>query len=122
MIGGSNPGRDWEFFSSSPRPDWPWGPHRLYPMGTRDSFPEGKASEADHSLPSTAEVKEYGSYTSTPPISLHDVMLSSKKFKNVTSRDHIMICPPPLPQIQPVSTIATPSTGSPVGVMYGGYL
>jgi hypothetical protein len=32
-----------------------------YPMGTRGSFPGGKAAgpEADHSLPSSAEVKEW---------------------------------------------------------------
>jgi hypothetical protein len=31
--------------------------------------------EADHSPPSSAEVKNVWSYTSTPPISLHDVVL-----------------------------------------------
>jgi hypothetical protein len=31
--------------------------------------------EADHSLPSSAEVKNVWSYTSTPPIRLHGVML-----------------------------------------------
>jgi hypothetical protein len=39
-----------------------------YPMGARDSFPGGKAAgrEADHLLPSSAEVKNAWSYTSTP--------------------------------------------------------
>jgi hypothetical protein len=32
--------------------------------------------EADHSPPSSAEVKNVWSYTSTPPIRLHDVVLS----------------------------------------------
>jgi hypothetical protein len=38
------------------------------PMGTKGSFPEGKAAgrEADHSPPSRAEVKNAWSYTSTP--------------------------------------------------------
>jgi hypothetical protein len=39
-----------------------------YPMGTRGSYPGGKAAgrEADHSPPSSAEVKNAWSYTSTP--------------------------------------------------------
>jgi hypothetical protein len=39
-----------------------------YPMGTRDSFSGSKAArcEADHSPPSSAEVKNSWSYTSTP--------------------------------------------------------
>jgi hypothetical protein len=39
-----------------------------YPMGTRDSFPGGKAAgrEADHSSPSSAEVKNAWNYTLTP--------------------------------------------------------
>jgi hypothetical protein len=32
--------------------------------------------EADHSLPSSAEAKNAWSYTPTPPILLHDMMLS----------------------------------------------
>jgi hypothetical protein len=35
--------------------------------------------EANHSPPSTAEVKNAWSYTSTPPIRLHDVVLNLKK-------------------------------------------
>jgi hypothetical protein len=39
-----------------------------YPVGTRGSFPGGKrpGREADHSPPSSAEVKNAWSYTSTP--------------------------------------------------------
>jgi hypothetical protein len=41
-----------------------------YPMGTGGSFPGVKrpGREADHSPPSSAEVKNSWSYTSTPPI------------------------------------------------------
>jgi len=42
-------------------------------MGNGGSFPEG---EADHSFPSSAEVKNAWSYTYTPPIRLHGVVLS----------------------------------------------
>jgi hypothetical protein len=49
-----------------------------HPMGTRGSFPGVKrpGREADHSPPSSAEVKNIWSYTSTPPISLNGVLLS----------------------------------------------
>jgi hypothetical protein len=44
----------------------------------RRSFRGGKlpGCEADHSPPSSAEVKNAWSYTSTPPVLLHDVVLS----------------------------------------------
>jgi hypothetical protein len=45
-----------------------------YPMGTRRSFPGGKV--ADHSPPPSADVKNVWNYTSTPPISLHSMMLN----------------------------------------------
>jgi hypothetical protein len=44
-----------------------------YPMGTGGCFPVDKA---DHSHASRAEVKNTWSYTSTPPIRLHGVVLS----------------------------------------------
>jgi len=49
-----------------------------YSMGTRGSFPGGKrpGREADHSLPSSSRSKNEWSYTSTPPIRLHGVVLS----------------------------------------------
>jgi hypothetical protein len=49
-----------------------------YPMATRGSFPGVRrpGCEADHSPPSSAEVKNAWSYTSTLPIRLHGVMLS----------------------------------------------
>jgi hypothetical protein len=51
------------------------GPHPAsYSMGTRGSIPGGEA--ATHSPPSSAEVKNAWSYTSTPPIRLDGVVLS----------------------------------------------
>jgi hypothetical protein len=49
-----------------------------YPMGTRGSFPGVKQQgcEADHSPPSSAEVRNTWSYTSTPPIHLNGMVLS----------------------------------------------
>jgi hypothetical protein len=38
--------------------------------------------EVDHSPPSSAEVKERWSYTSTPPIRLHGVVISQKKHRD----------------------------------------
>jgi hypothetical protein len=51
-----------------------------YPMGIGGSFPGGKAAEreADHSSPSSAEVKNRWSYTSTSGARLHGVVLSDK--------------------------------------------
>jgi len=46
MIGGSNPDRVWEFFSSPPLPDQLWGPLSSYPMATRGSFPGSKLAGA----------------------------------------------------------------------------
>jgi hypothetical protein len=48
------------------------------PMGTRGSFPGVKrpAREADHSPPSSAEVKEWVELYTHPPIPLHGVVLS----------------------------------------------
>jgi hypothetical protein len=52
-----------------------------YPMGTRGSFPGIKrpGREADHSHPSSAEVKEYVELYLHSPIRLHGVVLSLKK-------------------------------------------
>jgi hypothetical protein len=49
-----------------------------YPMGTGALFLGVKrpGREADHSPPSSAEVKNGWSYTSTPPIRLHGVVLN----------------------------------------------
>jgi hypothetical protein len=40
-----------------------------YPMGAGNSFPGGKVTEADHSPLPSAEIKEWWSYASTPPMS-----------------------------------------------------
>jgi len=54
MIGGSSTDRGWEFFLHH-RVQTDYGTHPAsYPMGTKDSFPGGKA---DHSPPSDVEVK-----------------------------------------------------------------
>jgi hypothetical protein len=49
-------------------PDRLWGPPASYPVGTRASFPRSKAvgSEADHSPPSSAKIKNVWNYTSFP--------------------------------------------------------
>jgi len=53
-------------------------------MGTRGSFPWVKrpGREADHSFPSSAKVRDAWSYTCTPPICLHDVVLSCIKHRD----------------------------------------
>jgi hypothetical protein len=73
MIEGSSPGRCWELFSSSPRPDEVWVHPASYPVGTRGSF---LGLEADHSLLSSAEVKNAWSYASTHPVRLHGTVRS----------------------------------------------
>jgi hypothetical protein len=69
MLGGSIPGRDWEF-----HPSPPLGPHRLWCPSSLLSndyqglFPWGEKRpwrEADHSPPSSAEVRNAWNYTST---------------------------------------------------------
>jgi hypothetical protein len=51
---------------------------KTYPKGTGGLPPGVKWSghEVDHSPPPSAEVKRAWSYTSTPTIRLHDVVLS----------------------------------------------
>jgi hypothetical protein len=56
-----------------------WGPSSLLSNGYQGLFPWGvkrSGREADHLPPSSAEVKNARSYTSTPPIRLHGVVLS----------------------------------------------
>jgi hypothetical protein len=49
-----------------------------FPMGTKDSFPGLKRPEreADHSPPTSAEVKKTWISTSTPTYHLHGIMLN----------------------------------------------
>jgi len=75
MIGGSSPGKGWEFFSSPPLcPDRLWGPLSL--LGAPSVGFKRQGREADHSHPSSAEITIAWSYTSTPLIRLHGVMFS----------------------------------------------
>jgi hypothetical protein len=60
-------GRDLFLFSAASRPAL--GPESLSPGVKRPG------READHSHPSSAEAKSEWSYTSTPPVHLHDVVL-----------------------------------------------
>jgi hypothetical protein len=69
MIGGSSPGRGWEFFSSPPRPDRLWDPPSLLSNVYQGALSLGVkrlGREADQLPPSSAEVKNAQSYTSTP--------------------------------------------------------
>jgi hypothetical protein len=63
------------YFSSSPCIQTGSGAHPAsYPVGTGAPFPGGKARpgrDADHLPPSSAEVKNERSYTSSPPMCLH---------------------------------------------------
>jgi hypothetical protein len=57
---GSIPGGGWEFFSSPPRPERLWGPASLLSNGYQGLFLWGvkrPGRKADHSPPSSAEVK-----------------------------------------------------------------
>jgi hypothetical protein len=65
-VWGSNPGGGKIFRT---RPDWPWGPPSPCKMGT-GSFLGVKrpGCGADHPPPSTADVENEYSYTSTPPL------------------------------------------------------
>jgi hypothetical protein len=51
-------------FTSTCHPDWLWGPPNLLSNGW-GLFPQGR--EADHSPPTSAEVKKTWIYTFTPP-------------------------------------------------------
>jgi hypothetical protein len=65
-------GMGWEFFSSPPRPD----KLRLWVLGALSPGVNRQRLEADYAPPSSAEVTNALSYTSTPPIRLHGVVLS----------------------------------------------
>jgi hypothetical protein len=68
----------WQFFSSPPRPDRFWGPPSLLSNNYRGRSPGVKqpGRESDHSPPSSAEVENAWSYTSTPPMRFHGVGLN----------------------------------------------
>jgi hypothetical protein len=72
-------GRGQEFFSSPPCPDRLWVPPSLLFNGYQGAISlevKRPRSENDHSPPYNAEVRHTWSYTSTPPVGLHGVMLS----------------------------------------------
>jgi len=69
MIGGSSPGRGWEFFSSITVSRPALGPtqHPIqWVAGAVSLGTKQPGREADHLPPSTAEVQNAWSYTSTP--------------------------------------------------------
>jgi hypothetical protein len=67
-------------FTSPYHPDWLWGPpNPSYPMGTGWALSQGvkrQGLEADHSPPTSAEVKKMWIYTATSPIHLHGTVLN----------------------------------------------
>jgi hypothetical protein len=75
---GSNAGRGWEFFSSTTCPDQLWGPASLLSKGYRGAISLGverPGREADHSLSSSAEVKECVELYLHSPIRFHVMLL-----------------------------------------------
>jgi hypothetical protein len=54
----ASPGRDWEFFSSPPHPDRLWKPPIQWVPEVLSLGVKLPGREADHSPPSSAEVKE----------------------------------------------------------------
>ena len=69
----SNPGKSKRFLFSPQLPDRPWRPHlESDSMGAGAFFPGVKRPEgdADHSSPSSAEVKSEWRYTYIPPCDL----------------------------------------------------
>jgi hypothetical protein len=76
-VGGSSPCKGWEFFSSPPCPNRLWVPPSLLSNGYQGLLPGGKVARAWNWIStSSAEFKDVRSYTLTPPIRLHDVVLS----------------------------------------------
>jgi hypothetical protein len=82
MIGCSSPSTGWEFsfFTTLSRPALrPTQPPIQSVPGALSLGVKRQGREADHSPPSSAEVKIAWNYTSTPPVRLHDVVPSEEK-------------------------------------------
>ena len=73
-VQGWNPGRSKKMSLFSKSPDRLWGPPSLLSNWYRCYFPGVKRPrrDVDHAPPSSTEVKNEWSYTSTPPTCLHD--------------------------------------------------
>jgi hypothetical protein len=71
--------RGWEFFSPPPRPERLWGLPTLVSNGYQGLFPwglSGRGVKLTSHLHLVQRSKNEWSYTSTPPIRLHGVVLS----------------------------------------------
>jgi hypothetical protein len=69
-------GRGRELFLRHRVQDWLWGPTSLLSNGTLSPGVKWPGREADHSPPSSTEVKNAWSYNSTSRICLHGFVLS----------------------------------------------
>jgi hypothetical protein len=77
MIGGLSPGRGWELFTAmSGLALWPTQPPIQWEPEALSLWVKWPGHEIDHSPPSGAKVKNAGSYTLTPSICLHGVVLN----------------------------------------------
>jgi hypothetical protein len=82
MIRAWSPGRGWEIFLLTTASRLVLGPTKppiQWVSGALSLGVKRPVPEADHSPPSSAEVKNAWSYTSTPPILLHGMVISLKK-------------------------------------------
>jgi hypothetical protein len=91
MFGGLSPGRSWGFFSSPPRSDPLWVSPNLLSSGVPGVKRSGR--EGDHSPPTSAEVKNTWSYTSTPP---NKPLWSSARLKHRDNVNLYLYCELPV--------------------------
>jgi hypothetical protein len=81
---GSRKGLGNLLFTTASRPTLgPTQPPIQWVLGALSSGVQRPGREADHSLPSSAEVKNAWSYTSTPPLRLHGVVLNKSIGKTI---------------------------------------